>query len=89
MFRSYRLLLGLILLSASLLLMAAFLAGLPGLVRALPGRYAYYLPEPLQAWRYVPPPSTLPTSFINQQSPALSHVTLSGLPMSTYVAGCK
>jgi tetratricopeptide (TPR) repeat protein len=36
------------------------LAGLLG-IRALPGRYAYYLPEPLQALRHNPHPDTLPT----------------------------
>jgi tetratricopeptide (TPR) repeat protein len=30
-------------------------------IRALPGRYAYYLPEPLQALRHNPHPNTLPT----------------------------
>ena len=30
-------------------------------IRALPGRYAYYLPEPLQALRHNPHPDTLPT----------------------------
>jgi len=32
-----------------------------GVVRALPGRYAYYLPEPLQGLRERPHPDTLPT----------------------------
>lgn len=61
MSRSSRLLLALILLSVSLLLAALFLAALPTLVRALPGRYAYYLPERLQAWRHVEHPDLLPT----------------------------
>ena len=34
---------------------------LPTLIRALPGRYAYYLPEPFQAWRHQPHPDILPT----------------------------
>jgi len=59
--RSRRLLLVLMLLSLCLLLGAASLAALPGLVRALPGRYAYYLPEPLQEWRRVEHPDILPT----------------------------
>ena len=59
--RSYRLLLTLILLAIVLLLAAAFLATLPALVRALPGRYAYYLPERLQEWRHVEHPEILPT----------------------------
>lgn len=36
----------------------------PALIRALPGRYAYYLPEPLQALRHNPHPDTLPTPAI-------------------------
>jgi tetratricopeptide (TPR) repeat protein len=61
MLRSNRTLLILILLSAALLIGAASIALLPTLVRALPGRYAYYLPEPLQAWRQVEHPEVLPT----------------------------
>ena len=38
------------------------LAGISN-VRALPGRYAYYLPEPLQELRRNPHPETLPTSL--------------------------
>lgn len=34
-------------------------------VRALPGRYAYYLPEPLQRLREKPHPETLPTSVLS------------------------
>jgi tetratricopeptide (TPR) repeat protein len=41
-----------------------------GLVRALPGRYAYYLPEPLQELRHNPHPDTLPTPAL---SPAPAH----------------
>jgi tetratricopeptide (TPR) repeat protein len=41
-----------------------------GLVRALPGRYAYYLPEPLQELRHNPHPDTLPTPVL---SPAPAH----------------
>jgi tetratricopeptide (TPR) repeat protein len=44
------------LIALSLLLLAGVLA-----IRALPGRYAYYLPEPLQALRHDPHPDTLPT----------------------------
>ncbi len=36
----------------------------PAAIRALPGRYAYYLPEPLQALRHNPHPDTLPTPAI-------------------------
>jgi tetratricopeptide (TPR) repeat protein len=50
----------------SLLIIALVLIGLgflasPLVIRALPGRYAYYLPEPLQALRHNPHPDTLPT----------------------------
>jgi tetratricopeptide (TPR) repeat protein len=41
----------------------ALLAG-PPLIRALPGRYAYYLPEALQELRHNPHPDTLPTPEI-------------------------
>lgn len=56
-----RMLSALLLLTMGLLLAAAFLAALPTLIRALPGRYAYYLPERLQEWRHVDHPVTLPT----------------------------
>ncbi len=48
------------------LLLAVMLgaAALPALVRALPGRYAYYLPEPLQALRRVPHAATLPAPVV-------------------------
>jgi tetratricopeptide (TPR) repeat protein len=45
---------------ALILLGLSLLAGLL-VIRALPGRYAYYLPEPLQALRRNPHPDTLPT----------------------------
>jgi LysM repeat protein len=48
------------LLAALALLGACLLAG-PALIRGLPGRYAYYLPEPLQKLRHNPHPDTLPT----------------------------
>ncbi len=48
---------------ALVLLMIALLAG-PALIRALPGRYAYYLPEPLRELRHNPHPETLPTSRV-------------------------
>ncbi len=43
-----------------LLLMVGLVAG-RAVIRALPGRYAYYLPEPLQALRHDPHPDILPT----------------------------
>jgi len=56
------------LLAALALLGVIFLAG-PALIRALPGRYAYYLPEPLQALRHNPHPDTLPTPAVVADSP--------------------
>jgi tetratricopeptide (TPR) repeat protein len=38
-------------------------------IRALPGRYAYYLPEPLQALRHNPHPDTLPTPLPHTPTP--------------------
>ncbi|MDY6877990.1 MAG: C39 family peptidase [Chloroflexota bacterium] len=46
---------------AALVLLGASLLACPALIRALPGRYAYYLPEPLQELRHNPHPDTLPT----------------------------
>ncbi len=61
MSRSRYLLLAFVLMAVVALLLASCLALLPTLVRALPGRYAYYLPEPLQEWRHVEHPDVLPT----------------------------
>jgi hypothetical protein len=84
-FRSHRLLLALILFSALLLTAAAVLAALPAIVRALPGRYAWYLPEPLQAWRQVEHPDTLPTPFPTATLPpaATSTPSPTGQPAAT------
>ncbi len=38
-------------------------------IRALPGRYAYYLPEPLQELRHNPHPDTLPTPLPHTPMP--------------------
>ena len=46
---------------AALVLLGISLLACPALIRALPGRYAYYLPEPLQQLRHNPHPDTLPT----------------------------
>jgi tetratricopeptide (TPR) repeat protein len=51
---------------APILILALMVLGIgllacPLLIRALPGRYAYYLPEPLQKLRSRPHPETLPT----------------------------
>jgi len=45
----------------ALVLLGVSLLACPTLIRALPGRYAYYLPEPLQALRHKPHPDLLPT----------------------------
>jgi tetratricopeptide (TPR) repeat protein len=46
---------------AALVLLGISLLACPTLIRVLPGRYAYYLPEPLQQLRHNPHPDTLPT----------------------------
>jgi tetratricopeptide (TPR) repeat protein len=53
---------------ALILLGLGLLAGLL-IIRALPGRYAYYLPEPLQALRRNPHPDTLPTPLPHTPMP--------------------
>jgi tetratricopeptide (TPR) repeat protein len=49
---------------AALALLGVSLLACPVLIRVLPGRYAYYLPEPLQQLRHNPHPDTLPTPVI-------------------------
>jgi len=51
---------------ALLALLGASLLACPVLIRALPGRYAYYLPEPLQELRHNPHPDTLPTPVLTR-----------------------
>jgi len=46
-----------------LVLLGVSLLACPTFIRALPGRYAYYLPQPLQELRHNPHPDTLPTPF--------------------------
>ena len=55
-----------LILIALLVLLGASLLACPALIRALPGRYAYYLPEPLQELRHNPHPDTLPTPVITR-----------------------
>ena len=50
----------------ALVLLGVSLLACPALIRALPGRYAYYLPEPLQELRHNPHPDTLPTPAITR-----------------------
>ena len=45
----------------ALMVLGIGLLACPFLIRALPGRYAYYLPEPLQRLRFKSHPETLPT----------------------------
>jgi tetratricopeptide (TPR) repeat protein len=49
---------------AALVLLGVSLLACPSLIRALPGRYAYYLPEPLQELRHNPHPDILPTPVL-------------------------
>ncbi len=53
-----------ILLISALTFLGATLFALPTFVRALPGRYAVYLPEPLLEMRRVSHPDTLPTAVV-------------------------
>ena len=66
-------------LAVVLVLLCVSLLACLALIRALPGRYAYYLPEPLQALRHNPHPDTLPTP---QLSPQLT-VALTAPPTPT------
>lgn len=59
----------LIVLAGALAVLGISLLACPTLLRMLPGRYAYYLPAPLQELRRIPHPETLPTPAI---SPALT-----------------
>jgi len=49
---------------AALTILGLALLAFPTLIRALPGRYAYYLPEPLQELRHNPHPDVLPTPAV-------------------------
>ena len=59
-----------------LVLLGVSLLALPTIIRALPGRYAYYLPEQLQALRHNTHPELLPTAvpvaMTRSPSPTLS-----------------
>jgi len=63
---------------AGVSLLLIVLLGGPALIRALPGRYAYYLPEPLQALRHDPHPELLPTPDV-----AVAPSTITPLPAAT------
>jgi len=60
----------------ALVLLGVSLLACPALIRALPGRYAYYLPEPLQELRHNPHPDILPTPVLTY-TPALTHTPVS------------
>ena len=51
---------------ALLVLLGTSLLACLALIRALPGRYAYYLPQPLQELRHNPHPDILPTPLITR-----------------------
>lgn len=63
--------------------------GMVGVIRALPGRYAYYLPEPLQRVRQRSHPETLPTPSLGETGgpqgavPASSTATTTAQPTAT------
>jgi tetratricopeptide (TPR) repeat protein len=58
-----------LLLTVALAVLGIALLATPTLIRALPGRYAYYLPEPLQEMRHKPHPDTLPTPIVTPTEP--------------------
>jgi tetratricopeptide (TPR) repeat protein len=65
-----------------LVLSLCLLAGVV-VIRALPGRYAYYLPEPLQELRHNPHPDTLPTpAIVHSPTPSVVY-TATPLPSHT------
>jgi tetratricopeptide (TPR) repeat protein len=70
-------------LAAFLALIGIVLLVFPVIIRALPGRYAYYLPEPLQKLRQNDHPITLPTSQI---TPAPTYPPPTIAPTSTHTA---
>lgn len=79
-----------IILIIALTILGLLLLACPALVslsvRALPGRYAYYLPEPLQEFRHDPHPELLPTPVVTQVPPSLSPTaqpTSTPIPSST------
>ena len=68
----------------ALVLLGVGLLALPTLIRALPGRYAYYLPESLQALRHNPHPDTLPTPARTQPpTPTPAHIPATSTPAAT------
>ena len=70
-------------LAAFLAIVGIALLAVPAVVRALPGRYAYYLPEPLQELRRRDHPMTLPTA---QATPGPAVLLPTAAPTATDTA---
>ena len=66
-----------------LLLLGIVLLSVPALIRALPGRYAYYLPQPLRELRHRPHPDVLPTPAPTTTRAVPSAPSPSPLPTQT------
>jgi len=75
-----RLMRAMIILMVTLSLLIVALVSLRAVVRALPGRYAYYLPEPLLELRHVPHDNTLPTPVV-EGTPALTILPPTATPV--------
>lgn len=61
-----------VILIVALTILGIALLAFPAVIRALPGRYAYYLPEPLQELRRRDHPITLPTTDVTAILPSPS-----------------
>ena len=73
-----------LLLIVPLVLLGSALVALPTVIRALPGRYAVYLPAPLLELRRLDHPETLPTAAITPTDPGPSPTpTASPTPLPT------
>jgi tetratricopeptide (TPR) repeat protein len=74
-------------LAAFLAILGIALLAFPMVIRALPGRYAYYLPEPLQQLRRRDHPVTLPTAqatpVVTSPSPTAAPTTTPPVPTAT------
>ncbi len=60
----------------SLTMLGLTLLATPEIIQALPGRYAYYLPEPLQELRHNPHPDVLPTPVVTHVPPTMTPISL-------------
>ncbi len=70
----------------ALVLLGVCLLFAPAIIRALPGRYAYYLPEPLQELRHNPHPEVLPTAALTSTSSLISSSTSAPTPTPTHTS---